>query len=132
MSDDKKCKYILEDGQKCGGWALKDKDYCFSHDPDSREKKLLAVRKGGLAKEIEILTPLEAVPVSTSKDVVVLLTKTINEVREGRLDPRIGSAIGYLAGQLIRALEVAEVESKVEQVRAVLMAREADKGRLRR
>jgi hypothetical protein len=84
---------------------------------------LEASRRGGLSREVEIETPLEAVPVSTSKDVVTLLTRTISEVRSGRLDPRIANTIGYLAGHLIRAFEVAELAGKVEEVRAVLLER---------
>ena len=119
----KQCSYTKEDGQQCSAWALKGKDYCFRHDPDSRALSLEASRRGGLVKKIEIETPLEAIPVSAPKDVVVLLTKTINEVRQGKLDPRIANTIGYLAGVLVRALEVAEVARKVDEVRAVLLVR---------
>ena len=77
---DKKCKYTLDDGTQCGSWALKEKEFCFSHDPDSREAKLLAVRKGGLAKEITIETPLMPIAVATPKDVVMLLAQTINKI----------------------------------------------------
>ena len=31
-----------------------------------------------------------------------LLATTINDVRRGRLDPRIANAVGYLAGVLLR------------------------------
>ena len=120
---DKKCKYTLDDGTQCGSWALKGKDFCFSHDPKSREAKLLAVRKGGLAKEIVIDTPLASIAVATPKDVVMLLAQTINEVRAGTLDPRIANTIGYLTGHLIRALEVAELDGKVEAIKAVLIER---------
>jgi hypothetical protein len=44
-------------------------------------------------------------------------------VLAGTLDPRIANTIGYLAGHLIRAFEVAELEGKVEEVRAVLLDR---------
>mgnify|MGYP000976924504 CR=1 FL=1 len=123
MTDDKKCKQTLDDGTPCGAWALKEKDFCFSHDPESREAKLLAVRKGGLAREIEVETPLMRVSVATPKDVVTLLAQTINEVREGTLDPRIANTIGYLTGHLIRAFEVAELDGKTEEIRAVLLDR---------
>jgi len=123
MSDNKKCKHTLDDGTPCGAWALKEKEFCFSHDPDSRERKLEAVRKGGLAREIVIETPLERVSVSTPKDIVTLLARTIHEVRDGTLDPRIANTIGYLTGHLIRAFEVAELDGKMEEVRAVLIER---------
>lgn len=100
------------------------KDYCFSHDPDSRETKLMASRNGGLARGAKVNTPLEVITIATPRDVVILLASTINEVREGKIDQRTANTVGFLAGQLIRALEVAEVDRKVEEVKSILSARE--------
>jgi hypothetical protein len=51
------------------------------------------------------------------------LTVTIEEVRTGKLDPRIANTIGFLAGHLTRAYEVAELEHKVDEIRAVIKQR---------
>ncbi len=96
MTENKQCTQILDNGEQCGAWARHEKDFCFRHDPETKALSLEASRKGGLAKEVAITTPLNAVPVNTSKDVVILLAKTINEVRAGTLDPRIANTIGYL------------------------------------
>jgi len=117
----KQCSYTKEDGQQCSAWALKGEDYCFRHSPGTRALSLEASRKGGLVKKTEI--PLEAIPISTPRDAVVLLTKTINEVRAGKIDTRVANTIGYLAGVLVRALEVTEVARKVDEIRAVLLVR---------
>jgi len=103
---------------------MDNKNYCFSHDPDSVEKKLLASSKGGLARVIKVDVPLEVITIATPGDVVNLLASTINEVREGKIDPRVANTIGFLAGHLIRALEIAEVNRKIEEVHAVLLKRE--------
>ena len=126
MSDDKKCTYILDSGQRCGSWALKDKNYCFSHDPDSLEKKILAVTKGGLTRSVKVDVPMEVMPIATPGDVASLLASTINDVRAGNLDLRVANTVGYLAGVLIKALEVAEVDRKIEAVRAILLGRETN------
>lgn len=123
MPDTRKCKHILDDGTQCKAWALIDKDLCFSHDPESKEAKAIAVRNGGLVRPIRIDTPLETVEVNTPKDVITLLGKTINEVRTGILLPQIANTIGFLASHLLRAFEVAEIEDKVEEVKAVLIQR---------
>ena len=123
MTDDKKCKYILDDGERCRAYALKDKDYCFSHDPESQEEKALAVRNGGLVKQIKINGELQTIDVKTPKDVVKVLSMTIAEVREGKLPPQIANTIGFLSGHLLRAFEIAETNDKVEEVKAVLMMR---------
>ena len=123
MTDDKKCKYTLADGSRCKAYALTDKDYCFSHDPESREDKALAVRNGGLVKQIKINGELQTIDVKTPKDVVKVLSTTIAEVREGKLPPQIANTIGFLSGHLLRAFEIAEMDNKVEEVKAVLMMR---------
>jgi hypothetical protein len=46
-------------------------------------------------------------------DVCVLLTKTINDVRTGRLDPKLANCIGYLGGILVRAFEVSDLEKRL-------------------
>lgn len=122
----KQCDYTKEDGQQCGAWALKGKNYCFRHDSDSRALSLEASRRGGLMNKTGIEIPLEAIPVSTTKDVVALLSHTINDVRAGNLDPRIANTIGYLATALIKALEITEIEAKVKAISAILLGREAD------
>ena len=108
---------------------MKNKDYCFSHDPDSTEKKLLASTKGGLARVIKVDVPLEVITIATPGDVVNLLASTINEVRESRIDLRAANTIGYLSTALIKAMEVvkvAEIEAKVKAVSAILLSREAN------
>lgn len=122
-TDSRQCNHIKDGGEQCEAWALKGKDFCYRHDPESRAVSLEASRKGGLAKDAEIVTPLETIPVHNAKDVVKLISQTIKEVRAGILDPRIATTIGYLSGHLIRAFEVAELEGKVEEVRAVLLER---------
>ena len=123
MASDRHCKEILEDGEQCGAYALTGKEHCFSHDPESREAKLEAVHKGGLVKKVRINEPLTPVDIITAKDVVRLLTVTIEEVRTGKLDPRLANTIGFLAGHLTRAYEIAELEDKVDEIRAVIKAR---------
>jgi hypothetical protein len=123
MNEARKCTQILESGDQCGAYARHGKALCFRHDPESRGLSLEASRKGGLVKELTLDTPLESIPVSTSKDVVMLLAQTINEVRAGTLDPRIATTIGYLSGHLIKAFEVAELEDKIAELNAVFFNR---------
>jgi hypothetical protein len=55
-------------------------------------------------------------PLRTVTDVVTLLGQTINQVRRGELDPKVGNAIGMLTGQLLRALEGADLAERVAQL----------------
>lgn len=123
MGDGKQCTATLDGGNQCGAYALTDKDFCFSHDPESKDAKQEATRRGGLVKQIKITHSLALVEVDTPKDVVTLLATTINEVRAGTLDPRIANTIGYLSGHLIRAFEVADMNTKLDEIRAVIQDR---------
>jgi len=114
---------ILDDGEQCGAYARTDKEYCFSHDPESREAKLEAVKKGGLVKKVRVDQALATVVITSPRDIVTLLATTIEEVRTGRIDPRIANTIGFLAGHLTRAFEVAEMDQKLDEIRAVIKQR---------
>ena len=60
-------------------------------------------------------------------DVVVLLEDTINKVRklepDGTMDTKTANCIGYLSGQIIKAIEVAELSERVEMIEKVLLSR---------
>ena len=117
---DRKCVQVLDDGTQCDAWALHGKDKCFSHDESSKEQKAIAVQRGGASRQAIIETPLQQIIINTPSDIVKLLSTTITEVRDGTLDPRIANTIGFLAGHLVRAFELAVVDSKTEAVKALL------------
>ena len=124
MEHDKKCTHILDNGEKCRAWALKDKVFCFSHDPESKDAKALAVRNGGLVKPIRIETALEAIEVKTPTDVVMLLGTAISEVRSGVLPQQVANTIGFLSGHLLKAFEQASLNEKVNEIKSVLSGRQ--------
>lgn len=116
------CIYIKEDGEQCNAKPIKGSQYCFSHNPDTKIEKHLAVVKGGLnSKKVNLnLTPLS---IKEAKEVAHLLEDTINGVRSGEIPPNIANTIGYLAGHALKAIELARYADKVESVERVLMER---------
>jgi hypothetical protein len=58
--------------------------------------------------------------VRNAADVTTLLATTINEVRQGKLDPKIANAVGYLAGVLLRALEIGDLAEPLASLRKQL------------
>lgn len=119
-NNSKRCKFILPDGTQCGAYALKSKKYCFSHDPENKEQKALAVKKGAYASQIKLEKPLEPVEIEKLEDVIKLLITTINEVRQAKMSPKIGNTISVLANTLLRAYQLAYTDKKLDEVRAVL------------
>lgn len=130
--EDNKCKFILEGGERCGAYAIHNEDYCFNHHPDWQEKKHLAVVKGGSIKQIKVDEPLEVIAINSPKDIITLLTATIAEIRQGKIDPHIANTVGYLAGQLIKAFEIAELNDKAEQIKELISQMTQERIRERR
>jgi hypothetical protein len=70
----------------------------------------------------------------TAADLRELLAESIIEIRAGKLDPRVANALGYLGESYLRALEVSEVEARLDalevnqrtQERAILQSNPPD------
>lgn len=116
------CTYIKEDGNQCGANAMKEVQFCFTHNPDTKEEKYMATVKGGEnSRTVELnLPPIE---LEKPEHVVVLLADTINGVRNGKIPPNIANTVGYLAGHIIKAMEVANLSGRLELVESVLIER---------
>jgi hypothetical protein len=50
----------------------------------------------------------------TAADLRELLAESIIEIQAGKLDPRIANALGYLGASYLRALEVSDIEKRLE------------------
>ena len=112
-----KCKFIKDDETLCNANAMSDSSYCFLHNPDiSEEEKQNAQAKGGKGNKIKIMEPLEQVAIEKVEDVVKLLADTINRVRSGELDIKIANCIGYLSGHLTKAMEISELEQRIQTI----------------
>ncbi|MSU44947.1 hypothetical protein EXS45_02095 [Candidatus Nomurabacteria bacterium] len=120
------CKFIKQDNNQCEANALKDSELCFTHNPEVSEAKHQAVVKGGSSPK-KNYNPLPLVEISDAKSVVNLLATTVNEVRQGTIDLRVANCIGYLAGHLIKALEVSEIVSRVETIERIILERKTTK-----
>jgi hypothetical protein len=48
------------------------------------------------------------------------LAQSIVELRTGKMDPKVANALGYLGASYLRALEVADFESRLERMEAQL------------
>ena len=116
------CKYIKPNGERCRAKAMKESDYCFTHNPDTQTEKHLAVVKGGLASK-RVKLELKPLSLKTPQGVAELLEDTINRVRSGEMPPKIANTIGYLAGHALKALEASNLDQRVEMVESILLQR---------
>lgn len=111
------CKCKKRDGKGCGAPALTDRAYCAMHAQPGRAAELGS--KGGRRRAVFSPGDLRdfAAP-KTAADLRELLAESIIEIRAGKLDPRIANALGYLGASYLRALEVSEVEARLDALEA--------------
>jgi hypothetical protein len=133
--DAPRCPSTNRDGSPCRGLVRPGKTHCFAHDPALAERRAAGNHAGGstprrhgraLLPAAE-LPPAEAIPdvkLTTTAEVIVFLGVTINEVRRGQLDPKVGNCLSALIGQLIKSIapgdtadELAEMKKQIEELR---------------
>jgi hypothetical protein len=111
------CRAKKQDGSRCRARALAGHKRCPLHAEPGRAAEL--GRKGGRGRAIcehEVLKSFA--PPTSARDVADLLAQSIIEVREGKADPKLANSISYLGTALLRALEVADLEKRVQALEA--------------
>ena len=121
------CEKIKSNGERCQAMAIAASQYCFFHDPTAAEARKAAQRQGGQANGLEVMpADVADVPLHSGKDVAAFLAETINQVRKGRVSPKIASTVGYLSSLLMKALDTTDLEERLAKVEQVLQMRGAD------
>ena len=76
---------------------------------------------GGRNNVLKIEKPLAPVLLEKPNDLLKLLSRTINEVRSGDVAVRVANCIGYLAGQMSKTFEVAELEERMSKLEEAIV-----------
>lgn len=102
-----RCIHKTKRDSQCKAYALKGREFCFTHDPSVSEARQIAVRKGGQStKSRRPAKPLKRLPVRKPSQMLILLEDTINRVRTDPMTPQQASCIGTLISLAIRASEM--------------------------
>jgi hypothetical protein len=128
------CKGVNKDGKPCRATVRSGGDFCLFHAPnlDLAAKRAEGRRSGGKSrsrKAVVLSADTPDLPLRSVADVIDLLGQTINQVRTGQLDARIGNCLGVLAGTLLRAIEGGELEKRMEEVEERLAKQPATIGK---
>ena len=116
------CNYIKADGAKCKATPMRGAEYCYYHNPAIPEQEKQRVRRqGGRNNALAVECALPAIEVNQPADVATLLVDTINRVRDGSLDARIGNSLGVLCGHLLKAYELANLDDRVALFERVIL-----------
>ena len=109
------CQAITSSGQPCKAKPRQD-GLCFFHGDPLRAVEL--GRKGGRRKTTFAGDLKEIAAPKSAGDIRDLLAQSIIEIREGKLDPRRANSISYLGAGFLRALEVSDLEARLQALEA--------------
>lgn len=115
------CQAVTLKGSKCRSYAQSRSKYCYFHNPKLAANRKAAQSRGGRngrAKHLPPETP--AVNLKTAEDVRTLISETVSELRRGELDPKISTAIGYLATIALKSIEQGCLEERVRRIEETL------------
>jgi hypothetical protein len=111
-----KCVYIKANGEPCEANAVGNSSYCFSHSPEYRKEKALAVQKGGLNRKL-IQVYGDEVEIRTPQDIKNLLADSINLVWTGKMPAnQPANSIAYLCRCWLDAHEVTEITLRLDAI----------------
>ena len=109
------CKALRTDGSKCRAQALREGDFCFFHDPESRGKMVEAAGRGGARRSVE-LPEAESL---TPERVRAILAGMIEAGASGAMDSGTARTVGYLLQIEARIREGSELEQRVKALERV-------------
>ena len=110
-----KCQAKTKAGGPCAAPVAHGGNYCALHADPERAAQL--GRKGG-TKNRKVYEPNEwegSAPQNAS-DVKNLLADAMAEIRRGRMDPKLGTTLGYLGTSLLKAIETSDIEERLEKL----------------
>ncbi len=110
------CNYIKYDGSECFANAMHNSEYCWFHAPEIDYDRRNANKKGGKAKRAGLYANLPAIYLKTIDDVPELLIDTIRHVRGGFIGMRLGTAIAYLTGMLMKSFEITNFDKRLKKL----------------
>jgi hypothetical protein len=119
------CKAITANGQPCRAQALKSGRFCFVHDPAQGAARAKARRRGGERRRVEHAGDSSKIPVQvhTVSDARAILDYTLSEALPLENSIQRGRLLIALVDAYLRALEIGELEQRVQQLEKEMLTR---------
>ena len=109
------CQKKKRDGNQCRARARSGQKYCALHAEPGKAAELGS--KGGRRRAVYTPDALQEFTAPRSAaDLRDLLAQSIIEIRAGKLDPKLANSISYLGAGFLRAIEVADLEGRIEEL----------------
>jgi len=108
------CRARSGTGAKCRAHAVRNSKFCLLHHKGTAAK--LGSKGGRRRARYDPSLLAQTGEPRTAADVCRVLATSVTELRSGVLDPRMATAIGYLATALLKALESADFEKRLSKL----------------
>ena len=110
-----KCRAKTKAGRQCAAPAVRGGIYCALHNDPDRAAQL--GRKGGANnRKVYDGSDREIPPPQNARDVKNFLSEAMAEKRTGKMDPKLGTTLGYLGTSLLKAIETSDIEKRLEEL----------------
>ena len=125
------CKAKKKDGKPCPKSRLAGSDYCFTHEPSKAKERSRARRRGGLNKRVKKADDVDRRDtLRTVEDVFALLEETLADTRLLENGTNRSKVLISIAVAALRAMEVGQLEERLEALEQTLAASESESRRL--
>lgn len=114
-----RCEALKLDGSPCQANALPGSRYCTFHAPELASARSAGRKLGGARRSIKAVTlPITTpdIDLASAADLARFLGQTLNQVRRGELDCKLGNSIAVLSNALLRALQGSELEQRIAEL----------------
>jgi hypothetical protein len=119
----KRCSANNRNGKRCGAWAAAGLDKCALHsDPGLAAK--MGSKHGRRATRPSQPAAAPMMPPKTAGDVRDALANTMAQVHARQIDTKTANALAYLATSLLRAIEVSDLEGRLDALEGTHRAQE--------
>ena len=108
------CKFVKSCGEPCLAPVMADSDYCYWHNPETASKLALAQKKGGQNRRAGKLNSHSRYLIKTTDEVLRALEDALNDACGLENSHARARTIGYLCQISLKALEVGELERRLE------------------
>ncbi len=124
----KKCTGKTKDGRPCNNPAQNGSEFCYSHNPKTRDKRLKASIKGGKRSRIPSNKVLPDdtpdIELKTPEDAEALIALSISRVQRGDIAPNVATAVNQLLSSWIKIREVTDHDARFEKLEKYIAQRQ--------
>ncbi len=108
------CKFVKSNKEPCQARCMTNSDYCYWHNPDVAVKRAEARKKGGQNRRAGKQSNHGRYSIKTVGEVLKALEDALNDAINLENSHARARTIGYLCQISLKALEVGELERRLE------------------